>query len=156
MTPVSIVHWFARPIAQLGLMAARPIRGAVRSSRARRGSCITPGHRCAMFSCWLAIGRSKRPNGTSTAMTLTQARHVALTASGLGARRNPRNVFVSLQTEQGTTTSLKTDYECAVNLVHSVVCRCRLTSTIAEICAISVLFAVAITTPPGCLIGSGR
>jgi integrase len=68
MTPVSIVNWFATAIAQLGLTGARLIRDAAHSSRARRGSRIKLGHRCAMFSCWLAIGRSKRRNATLTAI----------------------------------------------------------------------------------------
>jgi hypothetical protein len=45
--------------AQSASKAARPIRDAAHLSRERRGSCIKPGHRCATFSCWLGIGRSK-------------------------------------------------------------------------------------------------
>jgi integrase len=73
MTAVSIVNWFAKAFGATGLAGCSSHLGRRTFITRRAGSCIKPGHRCAMFSYWLGIDRSKRPNDTSTAIQTPSA-----------------------------------------------------------------------------------
>ena len=66
------------PTAPLASTAARRIPAAARSSRARRGWCQRQADRCATFSCWPGIGRSRRRNATSTATAMRNALFVSM------------------------------------------------------------------------------
>jgi hypothetical protein len=71
-TAVSIVNWLAGAFRAVGLEGCSSHSGR-RTFITRAARVVQPGHRCAMFSCWLAIGRSKRPNDTSTAIQTPNA-----------------------------------------------------------------------------------
>jgi integrase len=73
MTPLSIVVWFNRAFRNLVSTAARRIPDGGRSSPGRRGWLIAPVARCAMSSCSPVTGRSRPPNGTSTATAMCSA-----------------------------------------------------------------------------------
>jgi hypothetical protein len=73
MTAQSIVSGLPTPIGWLVSTAVLPTRGGEHLLPARPGSPITPVVRCVTCSCWLAIGRSRRPSGTSTATPMPSA-----------------------------------------------------------------------------------
>ena len=73
MTPLSIVVWFNRAFRNIGLTAARRIPDGGRSSPGRRGSSTRPVVRCGMSNCSPVTGRSRPPNGTSTATPMCSA-----------------------------------------------------------------------------------
>jgi integrase len=73
MTPLSIVVWLRGRIGLSASKAARPIPGDVRSSPERLGWPTRLAGLCVTFSCLPVTGRSKLPNGTSTATPMLSA-----------------------------------------------------------------------------------
>ena len=74
MTPLSIVVWFNRAFRNIGLqrllVAFRTPNVHHPGGAARR---TKPVGRCGMSSCSLVTGRSRPPNGTSTATPMCSA-----------------------------------------------------------------------------------